>query len=99
MVFFHISYAMVSVRLVRSGRWNPPVRTHGRGAQPCTKGAEVVEDPLTDILSKSATDPSLDPRGGDGEGSGAPPITNTRAVTGATGFATGWVIGIGALAT
>ena len=58
----------------------------------------MVEDLLMDILSKSTTDPSSDPRGWGGEGSGAPPVTNTRAATGATGFATGWVMGIGALA-
>ena len=87
------------MRLVRSGRWNPPVRTHGWGAQPHTEGAEVVEDLLMDILSKSTTDPSLDPRGGGGKGSGAPPpVTNTGAVAGATGFTTGWTMGIGALA-
>ena len=56
----------------------------------------MVEDLLTDMLSKSTTDPSWDPVGGGGEGSGGPPVTNTGA---ATGFATGWVIGIGALAT
>ena len=89
----------MSMRLVRSGRLNPPVGTHGRGAQPCTEDAEEVEDPLTDMLSKSAADPGLDPRGGGGEGSGAPPATNTRAVAGAAGFTTGWVISIGALAT
>ena len=57
----------------------------------------MVEDPLTDILSKSAVDPSSDHGGGGGERSGAPPATNTGAVAGATGFATGWVMGIGAL--
>ena len=41
-------------------------------------------------------DPSSDPRGGGCKGSGAPPVTNTRAVAGATGFATGWAMGIGA---
>ena len=59
----------------------------------------MVEDPLTDILSKSTADPGSDPGGGGGEGSGAPPATNTGAAAGATGFATGWAIGIGALAT
>ena len=58
-----------------------------------------MEDPLTDILSKSTVHPGSDPGGGGGEGSGAPPATNTGAVAGATGFATGWAIGIGALAT
>ena len=57
-----------------------------------------MEDPLTDILLKSTADPGSDPRVGGGEGSGAPPATNTGAVAGTTGFATGWVIGIGALA-
>ena len=89
----------MSVRLVRSGRWNPPVGTHGWGVQPCTEGTEVVEDPLMDILSKSIVDPGSDPRGGGGEGSGAPSVTNTGAVAGTTGFTTGWVMGIGALAT
>ena len=89
----------MSMRLVKSGRWNPPVRTHGRGAHPCTEDAEEVEDLLIDILSKSAVDPSSDPGGGGGKGSGGPPATNTRAVAGATGFATGGVVGIGTLAT
>ena len=89
----------MSVRLVKSGRWNPPVGTHGQGARPCTEDAEEVEDPLMDILSKSAADPCSDPGGGGGKGSGSPPATNTGAVAGATGFATGWVMGIGALAT
>ena len=57
----------------------------------------MVEDPLTDILSKSTADPGSDPGGGGGKGSGAPPVTSTRAAAGATGFTTGWVIGIGAL--
>ena len=35
--------------------------------------AEEVEDPLTDILSKSAMDPGPDPGGGGGDGSGGPP--------------------------
>ena len=63
----------MSVRLVKSGRWNPPVGTCGWGAHPCTEDAEEMEDPLTDILSKSASDPSSDPGGGGGEGSGGPP--------------------------
>ena len=89
---------MVSMRLVRSRRWNPPVGTHERGAQPHTEGVEVVEDPLTDILSKSIVDLSPDPGGGGGKGSGAPPVTNTGAAAGVTGFPTGWAMGIGALA-
>ena len=44
-------------------------------------------------------DPGSDPGGGGGEGSGAPPVTNTGPVAGATGFATGLLMGIGALAT
>ena len=86
------------MRLVRSRRWNPPVRTHGWGAQPCTEGAKVVEDLLMDILSKSTMDPGSDLRGGGGKGSSGPPVTNTRAVAGVTGFTTGWAMGIGALA-
>ena len=62
----------MSVRLVKSGRWNPPVGTHGRGAHPHTEDAEEVEDLLTDILSKSAADPRSDPGGGGGKGSGGP---------------------------
>ena len=62
----------MSVRLVKSGRWNPPVGTCGWGAHPCTEDAEEVEDLLTDILSKSAVDPGSDPGGGGGEGSGGP---------------------------
>ena len=49
------------VRLVKSGKWNPPVGTRGRGACPHTEDAEEVEDLLTDILSKSAVDPGSDP--------------------------------------
>ena len=52
------------MRLVKSGRWNPPIGTCGWGAHPRTEDAEEVEDPLTDILSKSAVDPSSDPGGG-----------------------------------
>ena len=54
----------MSVRLVKSMRCNPPVRTCGQGACPHTEDAEDVEDLLTDILSKSAVDPSSDPGGG-----------------------------------
>ena len=57
----------------------------------------MVEDPLMNILSKSITDPSSDPRGGGGKGSGAPPVINTRAAAGATGFATGSLMGIGGI--
>ena len=84
------------MRLVRSGRWKPPVRTHVMGARPHTEGIEAVEDPLMDILSKSITEPSGDPGGGGGVGSGAPPATNMGAVVGVAGFAIGWVMGAGA---
>ena len=77
----------------------PPVGTHGWGAQPHTNGVEVVDNLPMDILSKSITDPSSDPRGGGGIGSGAPPATNTRAAAGAAGFSTGWVMGAGAFTT
>ena len=90
---------MVSVRLVKSGRWNPPVGIHGRGAHPRTEDAEEVEDPLTDILSKSAMDPGSDPGGGGGKGSGGPSTIITRAAASATGFATGVGVGIVTLAT
>ena len=90
---------MVSIRLVRSGRWNPPVGICGQGACPLPDDAEEVEDLLTDILSKSATDPSSDPGGGGGKGSGGPPATITGAVAGATGFATGVGVGMVMLAT
>ena len=63
---------MVSIRLVRSGRWNPPVGICGQGACPLPDDAEKVEDPLTDILSKSATDPSSDPGGGVAKGQVVP---------------------------
>ena len=85
------------MRLVKSGRWKPPVRTHGQGAQPCTEGVEVVEDPLMDILSKSIAKPGGDPGGGGGIGSGATPATNTEAVVGVAGFAIGWVMGAGGI--
>ena len=88
----------MSVRLVKSGRWNPPVGTHGQGAHPHTEDAEEVEDLLTDILSKSAVDPSSDPGGGGGKGSSGPPAINTGAVASATGFATGGAVGIVVLA-
>ena len=88
----------MSIRLVKSGRWNPPVGTHGWGACPCTEDAEEVEGPLTDILSKSAVDPGSDPGGGGGEGSGGPPTIITRAVASATGFTTGGAVGIVTLA-
>ena len=63
---------MVSIRLVKSGRWNLPVRICGQGAHPLPEDAEEVEDPLTDMLLKSATDPGSDPGGGGGDGSGGP---------------------------
>ena len=88
----------MSVRLVRSGRWNPPVGIHGRGAHPHTEDAEEVAEPLTDILLKSATDPGSDPGGGGGKGSGGPPATITGAAAGTTGFATGAGVGIVMLA-
>ena len=59
----------------------------------------MVEDPLMDILSKSITEPSGDPGGGGGVGSGAPPATNMGAVVGVEGFAIGWVMGAGAFTT
>ena len=80
---------MVSVRLVKSGRWNLPVRIHRRGARPLPDDAEEVEDLRTDILLKSAMDPGSDPGGGGGDGSGGPPATMTRAAAGATGPTTG----------
>ena len=69
----------MSVRLIKSGRWNPPVGIRGRGARTLPDDAEEVEDPLTDMLSKSATDPGPDPGGGGGDGSGGP----HAAITGA----------------
>ena len=89
----------MSVRLVKSERWNLPVGTHGWGARPHTEDAEEVEDLLTDILSKSAADPSSDPGGGGGKRSGGPPAINSGAAAGATGFATGGAVGIGVLPT
>ena len=67
---------------------------------PLPDDAEEVEDPLTDMLSKSATDPWPDPGGGGGgDGSGGPPATITGATAGSTGFATagstGFAIGVG----
>ena len=84
------------MRLVKSGRWKPPVGTCGWGARPNTEGVEAVEDPLMDILSKSIAEPGGDPGGGGGIGSGAPPATNTGAVVGVAGFAIGWAMGTGA---
>ena len=89
----------MSVRLVKSGRWNLPVGTHGWGAWPHTEDAEEVEDPLTDILSKSAMDPGSDPGGGGGKGSGGPPTIITGAAASATGFTTGAGVGMVMLAT
>ena len=66
---------------------------------PHTEDAEEVEDPLTDILSKSAVDPGSDPGGGGGKGSGGPPTTITGAAAGATGFTTGVGVGMVMLAT
>ena len=57
-----------------------------------------MEDPLTDILLKSAADPGSDPGGGGGKGSGGPPTIITRAAAGATGFATGAGVGMVMLA-
>ena len=85
----------VSVRLLKSGRWNPPVGTHGRDARPLPDDAEEVEDLLTDMLLKSATDPGPDPGGGGGgDGSGGPPAAITEAAAGSTGFATGAGVGM-----
>ena len=76
----------MSVRLVKSGRGNPLVGIHGRGARPLLDDAEEVEDPLTDMLSKSATDPGPDPGGGGGgDGSGGPHAAITGATAGSTG--------------
>ena len=58
----------------------------------------MVEDPLMDIFSKSIAEPSGDPGGQGGIGSGTPPATNTRAVVGVAGFAIGWVMGAGVFA-
>ena len=66
---------------------------------PRTEDAEEVEDPLTDILSKSAADPGSDPGGGGAEASGGPPTIITRAVASATGFTTGAGVGMVMLAT
>ena len=70
-----------------------------RCTHPCTEDAEEVEDPLTNILSKSAVDPGSDPGGGGGKGSGGPPAIITRAATSATGFTTGPGVGMVTLAT
>ena len=71
------------------GDENPPVGIRGQGAHPLPDDAEEVEDPLTDMLSKSATDPGPDPGGGGGDGSGGPPAAITRAAARTTGFTTG----------
>ena len=76
----------MSVRLVRSGRWNLPVGICGWGAHPLPDDAEEVEDLLTDMLLKSATDPGPDPGGGGGNGSGGPPATITGAAARTTGL-------------
>ena len=86
------------IRLVKSGRWNPLVGTHGQGAHPHTEDAEEVEDPLTDMLSKSAVDPGSDPGGGGGKGSGGPPASITGATAGATGFTSCGGVGMVVLA-
>ena len=49
----HSHKPKVSVRLVRTRRWNLPVRdSMDRVYNPVLRGAEVVEDPLTDIFFK-----------------------------------------------
>ena len=65
---------------------------------PLPDDAEEVEDPLTDILSKSAMNPGSDPGGGGSDGSGGPPATITGAVAGATRFTTGVGVGMVVLA-
>ena len=85
---------MVSIRLVRSGRWNPPVGIRGRGVRPLPDDAEEVEDVLTDMLLKSAMDPGPDPGGGGGDRSGGPPAPITGAAARSTGFATGVAVGM-----
>ena len=83
----------MSVRLVKSGRWNPPVGIHGQGACPLPDDAEEVEDPLTDMLSKSATDPGPDPGGGGGgNGSGGPPAAITGPLPEALDSLQEWVL-------
>ena len=62
--------------------------------RPLPDDAEEVEDPLTDILSKSATDPGPDPGGGGDDGSGGPPATITGATARTTGFTTGASVGM-----
>ena len=89
---------MVSVRLVKSGKWNLPVGTHGRGARPHTEDAEEVEDLLTYCQNQLLILVQTLEVGG-GEGSGGAPAINTGAAAGATGFTTGGAVGIGALAT
>ena len=70
---------------------NPPVGIRGRGALPLPEDTEEVEDPLTDMLSKSAMDPGPDPGGGGGDGSGG----LHAAITGAAARSTGAAIGTG----
>ena len=88
----------MSDRLVKSGRWNPPVGICGQGARSCTEDAEEVEDLVTDILSKSPADPGSDPGGGGGEGQVVPPPSSMGLWLGATGFATSGGVGMVALA-
>ena len=79
MVFFHISIGpTVSIRLVRSGRWNPTsLGSVDEVCAPILRDAEEVEDPLTDILSKiSPQDPWFQIlEVGVAKGSGGPPPT------------------------
>ena len=86
------------MRLVKSGRWNLPVGTHGQGACPHTEDAEEVEDLLTNVLSKSAADPSSDPGGGGWRRVRWSPCHQHWAVAGAIGFAMGGAVSVGVLA-
>ena len=49
-----------------------------------TNGAEAVDDPPTDILSKPITEPCADPGGGGGIGLGAPPASLPQKSGGGT---------------
>ena len=85
----------MSVRLLKSCKWNPPPGTHCCGSCPCTEGTETTDKSPTDILSMSTMEPPLwgDAGGGSGVGFGAPPAGTTWACAGTMGLSTTGMVG------